>query len=86
MADSLTTTQVASQSDPVIGAVAITGSDQTFTVHVRGVYVATAGNLECTFANGSAVTLIGLLAGVVYPFAITEIRDAGTTCTGHVLV
>jgi hypothetical protein len=86
MADSLTTTQVASQSDPVIGAVAITGADQEFTVHVRGVYVATAGNLECTLANASTATFIGLLAGVIYPFSITHIRDAGTTCTGHVLL
>jgi hypothetical protein len=74
-----------SQSDPALGAVAITGSDQTFTVPVRGVYVATAGDLECTMSNDTTATFVGLLAGVIYPFAITAIRDAGTTITGHVL-
>lgn len=74
------------QSDPALGAVAITGSDQVFTVPVRGVYVATAGNLECTMSDGTTPTFIGLLAGMVYPFAVTEIRDAATTITGHVLV
>lgn len=73
------------QSDPALGVVAITGSDQTFTVPVRAVYVATAGNLECTMSDGTTATFVGLLAGQLYPFAITEIRDAATTITGHVL-
>lgn len=73
------------QSDPALGAVAIPGTDQTFTVAVRAVYVATAGNLQCTMSDGSAVTFVGLLAGSVYPFAITSVVDAGTTITGHAL-
>lgn len=73
------------QSDPALGAVAIPGTDQTFTVPVRAVYVATAGNLECTMSDGTTATFVGLLAGVVYPFSITEVRDAATTITGHAL-
>ena len=74
-------------SAPAVGAVAITGADQTFpNKQVRGVYVATAGNLECTMFDGSTATFVGLLAGVVYPFAILAIRDAATTITGHVLL
>ena len=74
-------------TDPAVGVVAITGADQTFpNQSPRAVYVATAGNLECTMFDGSTATFVGLLAGVVYPFAITAIRDAATTITGHVLL
>ncbi len=86
MADTLTSTGVINQSDPAIGVVAITGADQSFSKRVRGIYVATAGDLACTMADGSSASFVGLLAGVVYPFCITAITDAGTSITGNVLV
>ncbi len=75
------------RADPAIGAVAITTADQTFGDNrPRGVYVATAGDLAVDMANGNTVTFMGLLAGVVYPFAIIKIYDTGTSITGHVLL
>jgi hypothetical protein len=86
MADTLPLHGVQSQSDPAIGAIAITGSDQTIGRPARGVYVATDGDLACTMADGTTPTFVGLKAGAVYPFAIVAITDAGTSITGHVLV
>lgn len=87
MADTLPLKQVAVQSDPVIGATAfLAATDYTTLVgNVRGVYVATAGTLQCVLQDSSAVTFAGLAAGTIYPFAITSIVGAGTTATGHVL-
>jgi hypothetical protein len=73
-------------SDPAVGIVAITGANQTLAYTSRGVYVAPAGTLQCTFEDGSTGTLAGLAAGQVYPFAITAITGAGTSITGHVLL
>ncbi len=87
MADTYNSTGVVNQSDPAIGIVAITGlADVEFAKRVRGVYVGTAGNLQADFADGTTGTLVGLLAGVVYPFCIVKVYDAGTTMAGHALV
>lgn len=87
MADTYPLKGVNSQSDPVIGATAFSAATDytSLTGRVRGVYIATAGTLQCVTADGSAVTFAGLTAGSVYPFAITSIVGAGTTATGHVL-
>ena len=86
MADTYNSTGVVNQSDPAIGVVAITGSDQSFSKRVRGVYVGTTGTLACTMADGTTAAFAGLLAGVVYPFCITKIYDVGTTAAGVVLL
>ena len=87
MADTLTSTGVVNQSDPAIGVVTISGTaDLEFSKRVRGVYVGTAGDLKADFADGSTGTLVGLLAGVVYPFCIVKVYDTGTTMAGHALV
>lgn len=71
---------------PVIGIVAITGSDQALTGVVRGVYVSGgSGSLCADFANGTTGTITGLVTGTAYPFAITKIYDTGTDITGFVL-
>lgn len=77
---------VKDRNEPYIGVVAITGSDQTFTVPVRGVIVMTGTTLACTFTDGSTATLTGLTPGKIYKFAITGITDTGTDVTGYVLV
>lgn len=86
MADTYNSTGVVSQNDPVIGAVAITTLDQSFTKRVRGIFVSTDGDLACTMADGSTPTFVGLKAGQVYPFCIVSITDTGTSITGYALV
>lgn len=86
MADTFNASVPSLSSSPVIGAVAITGSDQTLSGVVRGVYVSGgSGSLTADFANGTNVTITGLVTGTVYPFCITKIYDTGTDITGHVL-
>lgn len=87
MADTLVT-RAAAASDPAIGAVAISygGGDQNLTGFVRGLYITTAGNLNVVFADGSNVTLTGLLAGTVYPFCLTQIKQSSSTAAGFVLI
>jgi hypothetical protein len=46
----------------------------------RGIYVATSGDVSVIMADGeTAVTLPGLAAGVVHPFAVGRIRATNTT-------
>ncbi len=86
MADTFNANFPAFSSGPVIGAVAISGDDQTLTGVVRGVYVSGgSGSLKADFANGTTVTITGLVTGTVYPFVITKIYDTGTDITGFVL-
>lgn len=75
------------QSDPVLGAVAISygGGNQSFTVQVRGFHIDTAGALKVDMANGETVTFATLTAGVYYPYAITKIYQTGSTAAGFVL-
>lgn len=87
MADTYPLRNPAVQSDPAVGAIAITGSDQTFTNPVRGVYCGGAGNLKVDMADGSSgVTFTGMLAGIVYPIAITKIYGSGTSITSSLVL
>lgn len=75
-----------SASDPAVGGVAFTGTaDVTLDTYARGVYISTAGDLKVDLLDGSIVTFSNLLAGVVYPFAITKVYDTGTTAAGVAL-
>ena len=73
--------QQSGATDHAVGAVAITGSAQTFNPTCRAIMCGGAGNLQCVMVDGSAVTFVGLAAGQVYPFAIRSIVAAGTTIT-----
>lgn len=42
-------------------------------------YVGTAGNVTITDANGSKVTLVGCLAGTIYPIAAQQFWATGTS-------
>ena len=56
---------------------------ETFNMsQTRGFMVGGAGDVAVTLKSGDAVTLPGLMAGVVYPFRISKVRDSGTTATG----
>jgi hypothetical protein len=70
-----------SPDDPYVGAVAITGSAQVLNPHCRAIMAGSNGNVAVIMVDGSAVTLIGLVAGQVYRFACREIVASGTTIT-----
>ena len=75
------------RSDPGVGAVAINyaGGDQTVEAPARGIYIDVAGNLAVVMANGDAITFVGLLAGVLYPFSVRQITKAGSTAGGVIV-
>lgn len=66
-------------------ATAIAPNDSTDIPVTRGLYVGVGGDVAVLFADDStAVTLKGLLAGVVYPLRVKRVRATGTTATNIV--
>jgi hypothetical protein len=62
-------------------------SDSAEFSATAGLMVTTAGNLAVTWAKtGRTSTIPGLLAGVVYPFQVTQVRNSNTTATGVFLL
>ena len=65
--------------------VAVTPSDATILETTRALLVGGAGNVAVVFADGgSAVTLTGLVAGSIYPLAVTKVMSTNTTATSIV--
>jgi hypothetical protein len=65
------------------GAVAITPSDGAdLAKPIRGLIVATAGNVSVIMDDGSSAVLPGLKPGVEYMGVINRIKATGTTATG----
>lgn len=74
-----------------VATVAVTavhgGSNQTLTRAGRAIYIGGAGNLVCTLAKGDGTsTFVGLLAGQVYPIAISAITATNTTITNALIL
>ena len=68
---------------PICGAFDIVPDDTADLPQItRGFMVSGAGDVAVTLKSGDAITLPGLMAGVVYPFRISKVRDSGTTATG----
>jgi hypothetical protein len=89
VADTFNRTGVVNDSDPAIGAVAISygsGNQDLSGYRVRGFHVDTAGALKVDMANGTTVTFATLTAGAFYPYAITKIYQTGSAAAGFVLV
>jgi hypothetical protein len=70
-------------SAPAVHGVAVDPSDtEGLGFTTRALYVGAGGTLKVTFAgDASPVELTGLLAGVVYPFAVTQVWQTGTTAS-----
>ena len=68
---------------PYDNGVAVTPSDSTtFDPVLDGFLVGVAGNVAVLFKGASAaVTLTGLLAGVIYPIRVSKIMATNTTAT-----
>lgn len=59
-------------------AVAVTPSDATIIENTRAIIAAVEGDATVKFANSSSGVLIHMLAGVVYPFEVTQVLATGT--------
>lgn len=70
-------------SDPSPDLVLITPSDiNNLAFGVRGLMVTGAGNVRVTTEMGTDIIIPGLVAGVLYPFAVTKVWATSTTATG----
>jgi len=56
--------------------------DTQYGEKMRGIYVAVTGDVSFIALDGSTVTLIGLVAGVIHPIWSLQINSALTTATG----
>ena len=71
--------QPATQAVAIVAHASNAISHPTDRAATRGVYVGGAGNITCRFLGDTAdVTLTGVLAGAVYPFRLTHVRDSST--------
>lgn len=66
------------------GGAAVTPSDSTILPGVRGLYVGGAGNLAVTFNDDTTATLVGVLAGQIYPLQVKKVMFTGTSATNIV--
>lgn len=70
--------------EPATNAVSIT-PDTDLAIATRGVYVGVAGDLKVDMQDaGTAVTFVGLAAGIVHPISIKKVYASGTTATNIV--
>ncbi len=73
------------KSGPAMVPEAVTPNNSAdLTNTARALFVGAAGNANLTFVNGTTLVVTGLLAGQVYPFAITSVRSTSTTAASMV--
>lgn len=63
---------------PGVGAFTITPGN-ALVKNTRAVYVGGAGNMAVTMSDGTSVTFVGLLAGLMYPLQLSAVAAGGTT-------
>lgn len=71
---------------PAEHAFAVTPADGTDQPHItRGIYVGVTGNVKVDMSGGeTAITFVGLAAGVIHPIRAVRIYSTGTTATSIV--
>lgn len=70
---------------PICGGFDIVPDDSAELAQVtRAIMVAQTGDLAVLMKNGDTLTLTGLMAGVMYPLRICQVRATGTTASGIV--
>lgn len=75
----------ASLISPAEHATAITPNDDADLTYVtRALYVGGDGNVTGITAGGETITVVGLLAGMLYPFRFVRIKATGTSATNLV--
>lgn len=79
---------MAINSGPAAGgeSVDISSGDDTLSKESRGIYVGSGGDLKVDLADGSTLTFVGLLAGVVHPLRVVKVYQTGTDADNIVAV
>lgn len=68
-------------------AVELGSGDHTAGLAADAMFVGESGSLVCRLVgDDSDRTFASLVGGVVYPFAVSVVRESGTTCTGMILL
>jgi hypothetical protein len=68
---------------PICGGFDIVPDDAADIAQVtRAIMVTQAGSVSAVLKSGDMVTLPNLIVGVVYPFRVARVLEAGTTATG----
>lgn len=66
-------------------AFAITPNDSTDLANAtRALYVGGAGDVACITVNGSTVTFVGMVAGMLYPLRLKRVLSTGTSASSLV--
>ncbi len=68
-------------------ATAITPADTTIAETFHAIYVGSIGggaNLAVRMVNGQTVTLVGVVAGTIYPIAVDRVMSTNTTASSLV--
>ena len=65
-------------------AVSVTAGSTITKTPTRALYIGSAGNIKVKMASGNDATLTGLVAGSIYPFAVTYVYSTSTTASGIV--
>ena len=68
------------KSDPAEDAIAITKSDATVLIGLRGIYVGGTGDVAVTTPTGD-VTFSAVPAGTILPVSASKVLSTGTTAT-----
>ena len=82
--DTFATVQ-ASITSPYTDGEAVTPHDTNeLTNTTRAIYVGGGGNIALVTSDGTALTLVGLLVGTIYPIRAKIIKSTSTTATNIV--
>lgn len=67
---------------PAEALVSITPHDTNhLTKPIRALYVGVSGDVKITDMAGTAITLVGLAAGIFHPVCAVQVYSTGTTAT-----
>jgi hypothetical protein len=68
-------------------AAAVTPNNSTtFSSPTRGLYVGVTGDVKVDMPGSSAITFVGLAAGIIHPICATRVYSTGTTATSIVAI
>jgi hypothetical protein len=76
-----------SQLGPARNAVAVTPNDGTDLTNVsRGIIAGSTGNISVNMSGSGSAVVIAVVAGQLYPIAVSRILATGTSATGIVAI
>ncbi len=70
------------KAGPATKAAVVTPLDSSdLTDKSRAIFIGGSGNLKVEMFGGDIVTFVGMLAGQIYPIAVTKVFSGSTTAT-----